>query len=381
MKKTAILVSPAPVDGYPPVQYQARILADAGLAVELVTQPLPEAKAVKFQHPGVRISALAPIPRGLPRPLHRLRILAQMLGFVLAVTFARLRGGANAVEIAFDPDGILVADHALFRPRRRIAHLHETVQRMGASPMETRLPKALARYSRVVVADHGRAEVLRDQMGMPALPHVTPNYPLKDDRPFDPVEPSPGFEVIYGGSISRNHMIDLVIRSVPLWPKEARLTLLGDDTKPQALELKALAASLGVADRVNFLGWVDLDRVLDRYRRAHLAIALLSTAQTQLMLSVGASNKRYQYMQAGLAQIGDLVLGVPELLRDNGVGRSISEYSEAAIADIVAYYLNHPEERIEAGKRARQLHLERYNYQLVFEPTLRWILDHKGAAV
>jgi glycosyltransferase involved in cell wall biosynthesis len=138
---------------------------------------------------------------------------------------------------------------------------------------------------------------------------------------------------------------------------------------------------LGVADRVNFLGWVDLDRVLDRYRRAHLAIALLSTAQTQLLLSVGASNKRYQYMQAGLAQIGDLVLGVPELLRDNGVGRSISEYSEAAIADIVAYYLNHPEERIEAGKRARQLHLERYNYQLVFEPTLRWILDHKGAAV
>lgn len=379
MKQTVILVSPAPVDGYPPVQYQARLLADAGITVELVTQPLPSAKAVRFSHPGVRVTALAPIPRDLSRTAHLFRIASQMFGFILAVTRIRLRSGRDAVEIAFDPNGILISDYALFRPRRRIAHLHETVQRIGQSHLETRLFKALPRYSRVVVADHGRAAELKDQLKLTALPEVTPNYPLKDDAPWAPVEESPGFEVIYGGSVSPNHMIDLVIRSVPFWPKETRLTLLGDDTKPPAVKLKELARSLGVADRVTFLGWVDLDKVIDRYRRAHLGIALLSTAQTQLMLSLGASNKRYQYMQAGLAQIGDRVLGVPEMLEGDGIGRSIADYSEQAIADVVAYYLAHPAERIEAGRRARQLHLERYNYQNAFEPTLRWIKEGQAA--
>jgi glycosyltransferase involved in cell wall biosynthesis len=187
------------------------------------------------------------------------------------------------------------------------------------------------------------------------------------------VEPVEGFEVIYGGSISPNHMIDLVIRSVPLWPAKAHLTLLGDDTRPQALQMKALAQSLGVGDRVRFLGWVDLDHVIDRYRRAHLGIALLAPSHDQLVFSIGASNKRYQYMQAGLPQIGDLIPGVPEMLADGGIGRSIRDYSEQSIADLVDHYLRHPEERTLGGRRAEQLHLTRYNYQNAFAPTLRWI--------
>ena len=378
MSDAVILVSPAPVDGYPPVQYQARLIADSGIDVELVTQPFAGATSVKFQHPNVKVTTLKPIPRGLPRRMHALMLLKQMLAFIAAVTWIRTRRSVRA-EIAFDADGIFISDMALFRPRRRVAHLHETQQRMGTSPLETRLRKALRQYGRVVVADAGRAELLREQMGMTDLPFVTPNYPLKERSAPGTMRPGPGFEVIYGGSLGPVQLIDLVIRSVPLWPDEAHLTLIGDDTKPAAVELKALAASLGIADRVRFAGWMDLDQITERYREAHLAISLLAPEVTQILSNVGASNKRYQYMQAGLAQISDRIPALIEVIDDNGIGRSVADYTEQSIADIVHYYWSRPEERIAAGERAEQLHLERYNYQNAFAPTLGWIREKVSA--
>lgn len=375
MSDAVILVSPAAVDGTPPVQYQARLLADAGLAVELVTVPLGSAPAVKFHHPGVRITTVTPISPGHSKLMHRVLLLKQMLQFMVAVTRARARHRSVAAEIAYDPNGIFISDYALLRPRRRVAHLHEVLQRIGQSHLETRLRKALQRYDLVAVADPGRAEHLRDQMGWSHLPQVTPNYPMKEADAPGVMTPGPGFEVIYGGSLGPLQMIDLLIRSVPLWPKEAHLTLLGDDTRPWVLELKTLAASLGVSDRVRFLGWFNLDEVIARYRQAHLAISLLSPDLAEMQSNVGASNKRYQFMQAGLPQIGDRIPAFQHLLEDNGIGYCVADYNEQAIADLVDYYCRHPEERAAAGLKAEQLHLDRYNYQAAFEPTFRWIVQ------
>ena len=65
--RTAILISTAPVDGYPPVQHQARILADNGFCVELITVPrLVGAEDVVFTCPGVRVTTVPlRIGRGL----------------------------------------------------------------------------------------------------------------------------------------------------------------------------------------------------------------------------------------------------------------------------------------------------------------------------
>ena len=100
---------------------------------------------------------------------------------------------------------------------------------------------------------------------------------------------------------------------------------------------------------------------------------------TQILSNVGASNKRYQYMQAGLAQISDRIPALIEVIDDNGIGRSVADYTEQSIADIVHYYWSRPQERVAAGERAEQLHLERYNYQNAFAPTLRWIREKVSA--
>ncbi len=84
-----------------------------------------------------------------------------------------------------------------------------------------------------------------------------------------------------------------------------------------------------------------------------------------------------RHMQAGLPQIGDMLPGVPELLEGNGIGRCIRDYAEPDIAGLVSYYLFHKQEREEAGRRAEQLHRDRYNYQAVFASTIDWIRESK----
>ena len=158
MSQTVILVSPAPVDAYPPVLYQARILADAGYRVELLSQPLPSYERINFQHPGVHITEWSPPAGGKPRLAAAFANGLQLVRYMAALSVLRLRAKPVA-EIAFDPNGILVSDYALFRPRRRIAHLHETVQRMDEVFIERRLKKAFAGYQRIAVADQGRAEL------------------------------------------------------------------------------------------------------------------------------------------------------------------------------------------------------------------------------
>jgi glycosyltransferase involved in cell wall biosynthesis len=226
----------------------------------------------------------------------------------------------------------------------------------------------------VVVADQGRAPLLAAELALPVLPTVVPNYPLAFPPTPAPAK-NPGFEVIYGGSIDLEQRIDLIIRSIPFWPAQAKLVLLGDDTRPNVQPLKRLAADLGLDERVVFHGWIATDALIERYRSAHLGIPLLDPAREQWRLSVGASNKRYQYMQAGLAQIGDQIAGVPELLEGNGIGRVVHDYTPESIAEIVNHYAANPDEGAAQGARAETLHRKRYNYQEAFAPILVQIAE------
>ncbi|MDH7974952.1 glycosyltransferase family 4 protein [Sphingomonas sp. AR_OL41] len=364
MKSVVVLISPAAVDAYPPVQAQARLLADAGFEVQLLTSPRRGRLNVEFCHTGVIVTSFV-VGAG------RARNLTSYTRMIAKLSALRMDQGKRlAAEISFDPNGMALGNLALGRRPRRVAHFHETLGTLPSATAYARMRKRVTAYDLVVVADSGRAPLLQKELDLPIEPTVIPNYPLSI-----PVTPSPTknpeFEVIYGGSIDFQQRIDLVIQSVVAWPTHARLTLLGDDSKPQVAMLKEMAARFG--DRVIFHGWIETGALIERYRRAHLGISLLNPAREQWRLSVGASNKRYQYMQAGLAQIGDKIAGVPELVEGNGIGRVVADYTPESIAAIVNYYAAHPEQAAAEGERAEALHRLRYNYQQAFAPILDWV--------
>ncbi len=362
----AILVSPGPVDGYPPVQHQARMLADIGLEVEIITTALKWKDAVDFRHPRVRIRQVAPSGG-------RLRRLAR---FVTAIAAARYRLRSRRIaEIAYDPIGMLYSDLAPLRPNVRIGHLHECLQRFESFWVERRLRFAHKGYQKLVVADPEREKLITMQLGTSAC-QVVPNYPMAQSTPEIYKEPDgTEFEVVYCGSLGTDQKLDLVIASVPTWPKHARLTIIGNDRTPIAQALKAQAERLNVPERIRFEGWVAYEKLPARLAKASVGILLLDPRYEQFRTALGASNKRYQYMQAGLPQVGDQNPGVKELLEGEGIGLSVREHTVEELTRVVTQYTSDPARCRKEGLEARRLHLEQYNYQTVFMPVLEWIVD------
>lgn len=360
---SVLLVSPPPIDGYPPVQYQARLLAQAGYRVQVVTSTLrPGALKPDFSCPGVEIHALT-------SQRYRKGRLSRNLFFSLALLRARLQAGRAVVEICYDPIGGFISDMTPLRPRRRILHLHELLQDMD-SFLEKRLVRAVQGFELIVVPDENRAAHTSKALKLGTPPLVIENYPLRADTPLSHEETG-RFEVVYCGALGINQKLDVLIRSISFWPAEAHLVLIGNDTTPIAQQLRAIAAAEGVQDRVHFLGWMEIEAAEQRIASSNLGIAIFIDTHEQFRTALGASNKRFQYMKAGLPQIGDMNPGVPELLK--GVGTCLSKHDPEELAGLVATYARDPMRCQAEGAQAFKRHQEKYNYEQVFDRLIHWL--------
>lgn len=115
-------------------------------------------------------------------------------------------------------------------------------------------------------------------------------------------------------------------------------------TGPTQADAEQLAESLGVADRVRFLGARD-----DVPRLWAAADAGLLTS-----LSEGISVAALEAMAAGRAMIATDVGGNPEIIADGRTGRLVPRGDEKAIADAMRQLANDPDLRLAMGRAARQ---------------------------
>lgn len=358
-----LLLSPLAVDRYPPVQYQAILLARAGHQVTLLTAPIPGRKSVEFSCAKAKIvSALAPSGS---------RML-QSRGFVAAMLRCRLR--SPDLEIAYDTTGVFFSQMCPWKPPTRVAHLHETLLDPASRPSERFVIKYLSRFSRVVCADRNRAKLLQEQLGLAFTPEFIPNFPLRNDAALQPRSYAEEFTVTYTGSLGTDQSLDTILYAIAQLPK-VRLKLIGGGGNRSTLErIQGLTRELNIVDRVDHV--VDLPRmsdVLEELMSCHLGVAILRPIYDQWRFASDASNKRYQYMQAGLPQVSDMNMGVPELIEANGIGKCVEPDRPDELAAAIAFYRDNPEIRVQAGRRALELHLTRFNYEKAFQPTLDWL--------
>lgn len=374
MSEIALLLSPAPVDGYPPVQHQARLLAGQGYLVELITVPrFSNSRNVAFSHAGVHITVL-PLRTG-----RGLQTIIRLLSFSIALIRLRFRYRRyRLVEIDYDPLAMLISDLTPFRPLLRIAHFHESLDAIDRLWLQYRLKNTIQAYQQVVVADHARSELLTQQLNLKSKTIVVPNYPLRlDDRSLCAVDKKKDvFEVIYAGSIGKDQKLDVVLEALKYCPENVSLTLLGNSELPTAKDLLRRAKQLGIVQRLHMPGWLDYQEVPRRLACANLAVSFYNPDQINTRNSVGASNKRYEYMRAGLPQIGDMNPGVPELIEGNRIGRCVQSYSPRELANLICEYAANPARCMEEGTHARKLHEEIFNYQTAFEPLLKLINNY-----
>ncbi len=135
------------------------------------------------------------------------------------------------------------------------------------------------------------------------------------------------------------------------------LAIIGDG--PLKHTLQALAKSLGVAERVRFLGALPHDQVLAWMRKA--AMLVLPSVRTSTGRVEGLGMVLLEAAATGVPAVGSRIGGIPEGIIDGQTGFLVPEKDPEALARRMADLLDDPELRLSMGARARAFVEERFD--------------------
>jgi glycosyltransferase involved in cell wall biosynthesis len=148
------------------------------------------------------------------------------------------------------------------------------------------------------------------------------------------LDPSKGFDdLLRAAAIVRRRGIEIEV------------AIAGDGE--QAGALRALAASLGIADRVRFLGWLAFDQVPAVMRQATLLV------HPSCGLGDAVPTVIKEAMALGTPVIGSTAVGIPELLDHGRCGLLVPERRADRLADAIARLLGDPAQRLRLAHDAR----------------------------
>jgi len=160
---------------------------------------------------------------------------------------------------------------------------------------------------------------------------------------------------------------DLAIRALAMLPapagREPRLTLVGDG--PERARLGALAADLGVADRVTFAGTLAHDALLPLYRSCWLLLApsrVLANGRRD-----GIPNVVVEAMAMGVPCVGTDATGIDEIVETGSTGAVVPPDDADALATAVARLIGSPEALPALGTAARLRVAESFDARANFD--------------
>ena len=134
---------------------------------------------------------------------------------------------------------------------------------------------------------------------------------------------------------------------------------IGPMTDNHKAELTSLQAELSV-DNVHFTGYLPPEEGWPQIARCHIGVALLEKTPN----FVGSyPTKLFEYMALGLPVITSDIPIYQRVVDDAGCGLVVDPKRSDAVADAIAYLLDHPEEARQMGERGRQIVQTRYNWK------------------
>ena len=141
-------------------------------------------------------------------------------------------------------------------------------------------------------------------------------------------------ECLAVGRLDPSKGFDDLIRAAALVNRrgrEIKVRLVGDGEEQD--RLRRLASALGVADRIEFSGWLPFDKVPEAMRRATMLV------HPSCGLGDAVPTVIKEAMALGTPVIGSTAVGIPELLDQGGCGLLVPERSPERLADAIEAYL------------------------------------------
>jgi len=155
--------------------------------------------------------------------------------------------------------------------------------------------------------------------------------------------------IIYAGVLiprkGIHHLVAVFAHIARDFP-QACLVLTGrEENRTYAAELKAQMKQIGVNGRVELVGEISKLELARRMQQA--CVFVLPT------YSEGLPRVVYEAMAAGLPVIASAVSGIPDIVQNGVTGFLVQPGDEAALAERIRWFLEHPDESFAMGRHAR----------------------------
>lgn len=165
-------------------------------------------------------------------------------------------------------------------------------------------------------------------------------------HPLDP--PEKGNYVLVPRRLVMKNGCHIAIEALKYIDKEIRIVFAGDG--PKKHELISLSRKLGVKDRVEFLGSLPNDKILELMQRA-LAVIIPSIPSSGVIEA--SSIAMLEGMSVGKPVIASAIGGMKEIISDGETGILVEPGNKTQLADSVNWVINNPNKADEMGNRAR----------------------------
>jgi glycosyltransferase involved in cell wall biosynthesis len=247
------------------------------------------------------------------------------------------------------------------RPRKVVQQVFTPVSRLRRLERDCvgRVDRTLA------VTDEGRDHYIDDCGADPESVRVVSN--TVDLPTFEEATPVEGYQddyvVVYVGSFGPHRGLETAIKAFPEVIAEvpnARLLLVGsagEDAYGQ--RLRDLVAEVGIADHVEFTGWVDFDDV-PAYIAASDVCFVLHNDNPHTATTV--PHKLFQYMALRRPVVVTDVGPLGRIVREYDAGRVVGDGDTVATAGAFVELHDAPT-RDRLGANARRAVEERYNWE------------------
>lgn len=169
------------------------------------------------------------------------------------------------------------------------------------------------------------------------------------------------FLILAVGRLVAKKGFEFLIRAMP--------NLLRDHESPLLIiagagdlgqELRELARSLDVSERVHFMGDIDRQRILELYQAADvLAVPSIHDAAGNVD---GLPNVVLEGLASGLPLVASSIAGIPDVIRHEENGLLIPEQDPEALATALRRLASQPDLRLLLGQRGRRSAEESLNW-------------------
>jgi glycosyltransferase involved in cell wall biosynthesis len=359
--------------GYPPLMNSATLLAEAGWQVRVLGVDAHGTQGFAFAaHPAIDERRLRAARAGWRQKLH-------YVGFLAWAWAHALRWRPEWIYVS-DPLASPLGLLASAIPGARVLYHEHDHPGAAASRFFRWIMAARRRLAHraglCVLPNAERVEAFKRETGRKDAVHCVWNCPrIAEAPPAKPPSAASPLMLYYHGSLNDQRVPPALLDALARLPDTVCLSIVGYETLGSAGFVAAFqrrAAELGVAGRVRMHGAVDRAQALRLATAADVGLVLVPRRGDDVNLEhlVGASNKAFDYLAAGLML---LVTDRPdwnEAFVAPGLARACDPADARSLAQAVRWCLDHRADVSAAGERGRRRVIEDWNYDRQFAPVL-----------